>query len=327
MIEDSVAQDQIRAFVQRILRLKDEVKAINADIREIYAEAKGNGFDKTVLGKLVNYVEKRADKPSEVAESDALFDLYLAAYDGLEIDDGYGAPRTHAHEEPEHDAEAGEITETQSPQTASDLTDPQPSGQVADIQPPVASDQHVEANTVGGLAEPAFDHDGDEANTKSAANPQADKSGEVAVLTSPAPLAKPMYAAPGVVVEENFPPVPVKRHPISAAFSDLGQDTAELNAAIYRRAGGVAEPIVKIGEVILDGWARYTKARALLIDYPVVQYAGTDLLADAINWNLASRKLSGKDIATVVGRLARLYPDREQEILGMFDAELAEPAE
>ena len=88
---DSVAQDQIRAFVERILRMKEEAKAINDDIREIYAEAKGNGFDKTVLGKLVNYVEKRTKDSAAVAEADAIFDLYLEAYDGT-------PSRTHAHE-------------------------------------------------------------------------------------------------------------------------------------------------------------------------------------------------------------------------------------
>ena len=40
---DSVAQDQIKAFVERILRMREEAKAINDDIREIYAEAKQTG--------------------------------------------------------------------------------------------------------------------------------------------------------------------------------------------------------------------------------------------------------------------------------------------
>ena len=43
-MSDSVAKLQLRAFVERILRMKEEAKAINDDIREIYAEAKGNGF-------------------------------------------------------------------------------------------------------------------------------------------------------------------------------------------------------------------------------------------------------------------------------------------
>lgn len=96
-MDTGVAQDQIAAFVDRILRLKEEAKALNQDIREIYAEAKGQGFDKTVLGKLVNYVEKRADKPNELAEGEAIFDLYLTAYDSAK--GRVGTRRaTHTHE-------------------------------------------------------------------------------------------------------------------------------------------------------------------------------------------------------------------------------------
>lgn len=79
----------IRSYVDRILRLKDEVKAVNDDIREIYAEAKGEGFDKTALGKLVTIVQKRNENPAAVDEADAILGLYLEAY--------YGPSRTHAH--------------------------------------------------------------------------------------------------------------------------------------------------------------------------------------------------------------------------------------
>jgi len=92
---DAVAQDQIRAFVDRILRLKEEAKAINGDIREVYAEAKGNGFDKTVLGKLVSYVEKREASSGALEEAEALFDLYLTAYDSATGTKS----ATHTHED------------------------------------------------------------------------------------------------------------------------------------------------------------------------------------------------------------------------------------
>jgi len=89
----NAAPDQLRAFVERIVRLREEVKAINGDIREVYAEAKGNGFDKTALGQVVSHVEKRAADPDKVAERSALFDLYLDAYDGAGT-----ALATHTHE-------------------------------------------------------------------------------------------------------------------------------------------------------------------------------------------------------------------------------------
>lgn len=92
---DSVAQDQIKAFVERIMRMREEAKAINDDIREIYAEAKANGFDKTVLGKIVLHVERRSKDSDKVLEAQALFDLYLDAFDGAT---GTVNALTHTHE-------------------------------------------------------------------------------------------------------------------------------------------------------------------------------------------------------------------------------------
>ena len=73
---DSVAQDQLKAFVERIERLEEEKKAIADDIRDIYAEAKGNGFDTKVLRQVVKI---RKQDRAERLEQEALLDLYLAA--------------------------------------------------------------------------------------------------------------------------------------------------------------------------------------------------------------------------------------------------------
>jgi len=87
---DSVAQDQLRAFVERIERMEEEKKAIADDIREIYAEAKGNGFDTKVLRQVVKI---RKQDRSERLEQEALLDLYLAAL-GMQA-----APREDEQEE------------------------------------------------------------------------------------------------------------------------------------------------------------------------------------------------------------------------------------
>ena len=85
-----IARDQLRSVVDRIIRLKEEQDAIGADVREVYAEAKSNGYDNTALGRLVNHLRKVAKKgASEVTEADAIFDLYLTTYEG--------PSRTHAH--------------------------------------------------------------------------------------------------------------------------------------------------------------------------------------------------------------------------------------
>jgi len=73
---DSVAQDQIRAFIERIERMEEEKKAIADDIKEIYAEAKGNGFDTKVLRQIIRI---RKQDASERAEQEALLEPYMAA--------------------------------------------------------------------------------------------------------------------------------------------------------------------------------------------------------------------------------------------------------
>lgn len=71
-----VAEDQLQAFVERIERLEEEIKAINDDKREVYAEAKGNGFDVKVLKEVIRI--RRADR-AEYAEHQAILEIYLNA--------------------------------------------------------------------------------------------------------------------------------------------------------------------------------------------------------------------------------------------------------
>lgn len=75
-VEDSVAQDQLRATIERIERMEEEKAAIAADIKEIYAEAKGNGFDTKILRKLVSI---RKQDANERLEQEALLELYMSA--------------------------------------------------------------------------------------------------------------------------------------------------------------------------------------------------------------------------------------------------------
>ena len=73
---ESVAADQLRAFVERIERMNEEKKAISDDIKEIYAEAKGTGFDTKALRTLIRL---RAQDASERQEAEAILDLYMQA--------------------------------------------------------------------------------------------------------------------------------------------------------------------------------------------------------------------------------------------------------
>ena len=67
---------QLRAFVERIERLEEEKKALADDIKDVYAEAKGNGFDVKVIRKVVSIRKQDRDKR---LEEETILDLYLAA--------------------------------------------------------------------------------------------------------------------------------------------------------------------------------------------------------------------------------------------------------
>ncbi len=71
-----IAGAQLKALVERIERLEDEKKALADDIRDIYAEAKANGFDTKTLRQVVRL---RKQDRAEREEQAALLDLYLHA--------------------------------------------------------------------------------------------------------------------------------------------------------------------------------------------------------------------------------------------------------
>ena len=71
-----VAADQLKAFVERIERLEEEIKVINDDKKDVYAEAKGNGFDVKILKRVISERRKPAHQR---AEEEAVFDLYCHA--------------------------------------------------------------------------------------------------------------------------------------------------------------------------------------------------------------------------------------------------------
>lgn len=73
---NSVAKDQIRSIIERVERMEEEKKAISDDIRDIYAEAKGNGMDVKALRTIVRM---RKQDANERAEQEEILELYLQA--------------------------------------------------------------------------------------------------------------------------------------------------------------------------------------------------------------------------------------------------------
>lgn len=74
-----VAGDQLRTIVERIEEVEEEIKALNEAKKEIYLEAKGNGFDVRVLREVIR-LRKQDQKEREAHET--LLDVYLQALKG-----------------------------------------------------------------------------------------------------------------------------------------------------------------------------------------------------------------------------------------------------
>lgn len=87
MADGNVAAEQLRLFIERIERLEEEKKGIADDIRDVYAEAKGQGYDSKTMREMVKL---RKMEPDARAERDALIETYrnaLGMLDGTPLGD------------------------------------------------------------------------------------------------------------------------------------------------------------------------------------------------------------------------------------------------
>lgn len=76
-------KEQLRSVVERIERLNEEIKDLNNDKRDVFAEARSNGFDPKAIKAVVRI---RAQDPAERREQDTIINTYLAAL-GMAADD------------------------------------------------------------------------------------------------------------------------------------------------------------------------------------------------------------------------------------------------
>jgi uncharacterized protein (UPF0335 family) len=76
MTKTTFAHGQLKSIVERIERLEEEKKVIASDIKDVYAEAKANGFDTKILRKVISLRKKDA---AEREEEESMLDVYLAA--------------------------------------------------------------------------------------------------------------------------------------------------------------------------------------------------------------------------------------------------------
>lgn len=78
MAKSGFAKEQLKSFINRIERLEEEKASLGADIREVYAEAKGTGFDTKIMRQCIRL--RKMDK-ADMQEQEAMLDLYLSALD------------------------------------------------------------------------------------------------------------------------------------------------------------------------------------------------------------------------------------------------------
>ena len=73
---NSTAKDQLKSIIERVERLEEDKAAIGSDIKDVYAEAKGNGYDVKALRRIVAL---RKQDPDKRAEQEAILDTYMHA--------------------------------------------------------------------------------------------------------------------------------------------------------------------------------------------------------------------------------------------------------
>jgi len=71
-----IAVERLKSFIERIERLEEEKRVLGSDIKEVYAEAKGTGFEPKIMRQIIKI--RRKDK-EEVDEEESLLDLYKRA--------------------------------------------------------------------------------------------------------------------------------------------------------------------------------------------------------------------------------------------------------
>ena len=71
-----IAGERLKSFVERVERLEEERRALGNDIKEVYAEAKGNGFDPKIMRQVIRL--RRMDK-DDLDEQETLLDVYRRA--------------------------------------------------------------------------------------------------------------------------------------------------------------------------------------------------------------------------------------------------------
>lgn len=335
----------IASAIRRCREDEDEAKQ---DTKDVYAELAAEGYEKAIVGQVVTFLRKREKDGDKVAEQSAKFDLYLEAYErpshahtreersdtGLSIltkhEDIRTAPVT-AEEACRASEEAAPVagrpaepanslptegcgyahTEgnaTQSGVTAGETATNSEKAAVATQAEATAptSDERVSL-PVNDRSDAAANTGGDHVDGNALRVPTSN-TGEGAANTA-LPASEPFV--------EDVPQMPMKRLHYAHCFPELTK--AEYGRLEFSIIGiGVSKPIVRMGDVIVDGWARYNICRTLGISYPIKNYSGNDVLLDVIEWQRAARNFTPAQEKKIAADLAKEIPHRADDIMAAF---------
>ncbi|MFC3072385.1 GapR family DNA-binding domain-containing protein [Shinella pollutisoli] len=330
------ADAKLKAYIDRILRCREAEDAAKEDTKAVYAELAGDGYEKAIVGQVVTFLRKREKDSDKVAEQSAKFDLYLEAYERP----------SHAHTREDRSDAGLNILTKHTEITASDGASPavrQLAGSARDEES-AASYSEMDRATEGSFetgseaaekgrkAIPAGPEGADLNHAGAGESPATDQplvggDHEVTGIASRERDMDPTSntgegaacALPDIsgVTMEYVPPCGMKRPPFAQCFPDLSKadyDKLERDIAANR----VKAPIIRKGDVILDGWNRYTIARKYGMDYPVREYTGTDVLLDVIEWQRASRHFTPAQEKKIAADLAKEIPHRADDIFAAF---------
>ena len=94
----NISNTDIKSIFQRWQRLEESKADVQQDLKELFIEAKGNGFDAKELRRAFRSYQNLLDNPDQEAESNAVFDLYLDTLRGFDQTGTDYATRADAHE-------------------------------------------------------------------------------------------------------------------------------------------------------------------------------------------------------------------------------------
>lgn len=281
-------RDQLIAAGVAKANVKTEIEAVKAAIRRRRAVLK--------------------DEAAELEKSELIDEVFE------EITTVSRAPRAHVENITKFDASTGEIIDD-APVTIIDQTDRDGHHIKVTVDPQIAAilarsdagldivTKHTEIATNEGGANP------EEADTAAEGSPNLEPTGPVAEWATD-------LAEDGIRYEAS-PPRPMKSLPYAACFPELSHaHYQQLSDSIANN--GVREPIVRMGDVIVDGWSRYNISRSLGIEYPVVSYLGNDVLLDVIAWQREARQFTRSQERQIAARLAKEVPHRAADIMAAF---------